>query len=118
MNDPSLFTDRLRPCPGRPDWGIRRSIISFHSIGDLNDRYWTSHIFTDESNDWDEFIDSSSFSLKNPSGHSDKNDFHSQRKILEEDWFCGVLVHVVDETKYILSYVSEVINNNVRQALK
>ena len=118
MNDPSLFTDRLRPCPGRPDWGIRRSIFSFHFIGDLNDRYWTSHIFADESDDWGHFVDSSSFSVNNPSGHSNKNNFHSQQKILEEDCFHGALARVIDETQYILSYVSEVINNNVCRAVR
>ncbi|KAL8790741.1 MAG: hypothetical protein Q9195_006219 [Heterodermia aff. obscurata] len=111
-SDPSLFPEGLRPCPGRPDWGIRRSIISFHFIGDLNDRYWTSHVFADVSNDWGWFTGKDAFDLTKPSGHGDKNKFHSQRKIMEADWFTGTLAHVVDETKYILSYVSEVINNN------
>lgn len=116
-SDPSLFTEGLKPCPGRPDWAIKRSIISLHFLGDLNDRYWTSHVFVDESNDWDSFADDREFSLYNPSGQGNKNVFHSQRKIMEAHMFAKILAHVVDETNYILSTVSEVIGKNVCQAM-
>ena len=92
-------------------------MISLHFLGDLNDRYWTSHVFVDEPDDWSWFADDFSFNLHNPSGQGNKNIFHSQRQILEVYWFAKILGHVVDETAYILSTVSEVIGKNVCQAM-
>ena len=116
-SDPSLFTEGLKPCPGRPDWAIKRCIISLHFLGDLNDRYWTSHVFVDEADDWDWLADDRSFELSNPSGQGNKNIFHSQRKIMEARWFAKLLARIVDETNYILSTVSEVIGKNVCQVM-
>ncbi|KAL8822758.1 MAG: hypothetical protein Q9191_006511 [Dirinaria sp. TL-2023a] len=112
-NDPSLFDEGLRPCPGRPEWMIERSIISVHFCGDLNDRYWTSHVFYNIPNERRSFFaDEYSFALTNPSGEGNKNTFHSQRKVLEVRWFAKAMKYVADETQRILNYVSELIRKD------
>ena len=102
----------MRPCPDKSDLAIEKSIISIHFLGDLNDRYWTSHVFVHIPDDRRWFADDTSFELAKPSGEGNKNTFHSQRKILEARWFAKATKHVVGETRRILEYVSDVIGKD------
>ncbi|KIX06923.1 uncharacterized protein Z518_04899 [Rhinocladiella mackenziei CBS 650.93] len=105
----SIFDGVGLPCPGREDWCIDTAAISIHFVGDLNDRYWTSHVLVympRGNRRW--FADENSFDLVAPSGEGNKNTRHSQRKILEARWFAKATETMVNETKGILDYVAEV----------
>ncbi|KAL9614415.1 MAG: hypothetical protein Q9167_001086 [Letrouitia subvulpina] len=112
-DDIYIFQRNSRPCPGKKDWKIEKGIISVHFFGDLNDRYWTSHVLYNIPGFKHEWLaDDVSFNLAKPSGAGNKNTFHSQRKILEARWFANAADYIVKETKRILEYAADVIRKD------
>ncbi|KAL9037156.1 MAG: hypothetical protein Q9214_005824, partial [Letrouitia sp. 1 TL-2023] len=109
-DDIDIFQSNSRPCPGKKDWKIEKGIISVHFFGDLNDRYWTSHVlYYIPGFKYDWLADELSFYLAKPGGAGNKNTSHSQRKILEARWFADAADYIVKETKRILEYAADVI---------
>jgi hypothetical protein len=83
-------------------------------VGDLNDKYWTSHVavYLPRGNErW--FADVESFELVKASGEGNKNTKHSQRKILEAQWFAKATKVIADETRRVLDYVADVSGEDV-----
>ena len=112
-----IFPEDSRPCPGKPDWRIEKGVISVHFFGDLNDRYWTSHVLVNSPGRFYEWLaDYESFNLAKPSGQGNKNSFHSQRKILEARWFADATKLIADKTEHVLEYVANVIGKDVSLA--
>ena len=110
----SLFAGQQTACPGRADKMIDKGIISFHFIGDLNDRYWTCHVFVyaprltaTGMNEQRWFADDRSFRLAKPSGEGNKNTLHGQRKILEARFFARATKAIVDDAKSIMDYIAD-----------
>jgi len=110
----TIFSGNPTPCPGRKDWTIEKGAIGFHFVGDLNDRYWTSHVAAYLPRGTERWLaDECSFDLKQGSGEGNKNVRHSQRKILEARWFAEATNIIVEETRHILDYVAGISGQDV-----
>ena len=110
----TIFREKVKPFPGKEEWAIEKGAIGFHFVGDLNDKYWTSHVavYLPRGNErW--FADVESFELVKASGEGNKNTKHSQRKILEAQWFAKATKVIVDETRRVLDYVADVSGEDV-----
>jgi hypothetical protein len=110
----TIFREKVKPFPGKEEWAIEKGAIGFHFVGDLNDKYWTSHVavYLPRGNErW--FADVESFELVKASGEGNKNTKHSQRKILEAQWFAKATKVIADETRRVLDYVADVSGEDV-----
>jgi len=110
----TIFREKAKPFPGKEEWAIEKGAVGFHFVGDLNDKYWTSHVavYMPRGNErW--FSDVESFKLVKASGEGNKNTKHSQRKILEAQWFAKATKVVGDETRRVLDYVADVSGEDV-----
>ena len=111
-DDPFVYKDTGIACPGDESLVIEKCIISFHFLGDLNDRVWTCHVLTYKfTGSW--FADEESFNLIKPIGEGNQTDLHTQRKILEARFFASAAAIIVRETRNVLNYVSGAINKDV-----
>jgi hypothetical protein len=110
----TIFRENAKPFPGKEDWAIKKGAIGFHFVGDLNDKYWTSHVavYLPRGNErW--FADVESFKLVKASGEGNKNTRHSQRKILEAQWFVKATKVIADETRRVLDNIADVSGEDV-----